>query len=134
MEQTLRDIIKKEGVVRNEPVMLLKSEDVTEHGRLILTTKRIFFARNVINTSSFSRYFINEQELEAVIDIDLDTINKISRESYLVDTNILSLTYLQYKNVSFSVINYDEWEMDIERTRMNPDIPGDPNKPQEEAA
>lgn len=134
MEQTLRDILKAEGVVRNEPAMLLKSEDLTEHGRLILTTKRIFFARNVINTSSVSRYFINDQELEAVIDIDLDTINKIARESYLVDTNILSLTYLQYKNVAFSVINYDEWETDIERTRMNPDIPGDPNKPREEAA
>jgi hypothetical protein len=88
----------------------------------------------VINTSSFSRYFINDQELAAIVDIDLDTINKIARESYLVDTNILSLTYLQYKNLSFSVINYDEWETDIERTRMNPDIPGDPNKPQEEAA
>jgi hypothetical protein len=134
MEQKLRDIIKSEGVVRNEPAMLLKPEGVTEHGRLILTTKRIFFARNVINTSSFSRYFINDQELAAIVDIDLDTINKIARESYLVDTNILSLTYLQYKNLSFSVINYDEWETDIERTRMNPDIPGDPNKPQEEAA
>ena len=134
MEQKLRDIIKTEGVVRNEPAMMITSENVTEHGRLILTTKRIFFARNVINTSSYSRYFINDQELAAIVDIDLDTINKIARESYLVDTNILSLTYLQYKNVSFSVINYDEWEMDIERTRMNPDIPGDPNKPQEEAA
>jgi hypothetical protein len=134
MEQKLRDIIKTEGVVRNEPAMMITSENVTEHGRLILTTKRIFFARNVINTSSYSRYFINDQELAAIVDIDLDTINKIARESYLVDTNILSLTYLQYKNVSFSVINYDEWEMDIERTRMNPDISGDPNKPQEEAA
>ncbi len=133
MEKKLQQILKEEGVVRNEPAMWIKEEGVTEHGRLILTSKRLFFARNMINTTSFSRYFINEQELNAVIEIDLDTINHISRENYVVDPNVLSITYMQYENVKLSVIDYDEWSSDIERTRMNPDIPGDPNRRQEAA-
>ena len=122
-----------EGVIRNEPAMWIKSNDVTEHGRLILTNKRLFFARNIINTSGFSRYFINDQQLEPAVEIDLDTINIIARESYFVDNNILSITYMQYDSVRFSVIHYEEWETDLERTRMNPDIPGDPNRAQEAA-
>lgn len=134
MEQKLQDILKTEGVVRNEPAMWIKSDDITEHGRLILTTKRIFFARNILNTSAFSRYFINDQALQPVIEIDLDTINIIARQSYFVDNNIIAITYLQYEQVRFSVIHYEEWETDLQRTRMNPDIPGDPNNPAEEAA
>jgi len=134
MEQNLQEILKTEGVVRNEPAMWIKSDDVTEHGRLILTTKRIVFARNMINTSGFSRYFINDQALEPVVEIDLDTINIIARQSYVVDENIIALTYLQYEFTRFSVIHYLAWETDIQRTRMNPDIPGDPNRTAEEAA
>jgi len=134
MEHQLQEILKTEGVVRNEPAMWIRSDEVTEHGRLILTSKRIFFARNIINTQAFSRYFINDQSLEGIIEIDLDTINILARDRYLVDNNILSITYMQYEQVRFSVIHYEEWETDIQRTRMTPDIPGDPNKPKEEAA
>ena len=123
-----------EGVVRNEPAMWIKSDMLTEHGRLILTSKRLFFARNIINTQAFSRYFINDQSLQSVVEIDLDTINIIARDSYIVDNNVIAITYMQYETARFSVIHYDEWENDIQRTRMNPDIPGDPNKPREEAA
>jgi hypothetical protein len=134
MEKKLQEILKIEGVVRNEPATWIKSDDVTEHGRLILTTKQLFFARNVINTSAFSRYFINDQQLEPAIAIDLDTINIVARESHFVDHNVLALTYMQYETAKFSVIHYEDWETDVQRTRMNPDIPGDPNRPQEEAA
>ncbi len=133
MEKSLRDILKQEGVVRNEPAMWIKEDGVTEHGRLILTGKRLFFARNMINTSSFSRYFINEQELHPIIEIDLDTINTITQEQLVVDPNILSIRYMQYEQVKLSVIDYNDWESDIQRTRMNPDIPGDPNRRQEAA-
>lgn len=134
MEKKIQDIMKEEGVVRNEPCSWIKSDEVMEHGRLILTTKRLFFARNVINTTAFSRYFINDQELQDIIEIDLDTINAVSREKHFVDNNVLAITYLQYETVKFSVIHYEEWETDIQRTRMTPDIPGDPNRVQEEAA
>ena len=133
MEKSLRDILKQEGVVRNEPAMWIKEDGVTEHGRLILTGKRLFFARNMINTSSFSRYFINEQELHPIIEIDLDSINTITQEQLVVDPNILSIRYMQYEQVKLSVIDYNDWESDIQRTRMNPDIPGDPNRRQEAA-
>ena len=134
MEKKIQEIMKEEGVVRNEPCSWIKSDDVMEHGRLILTTKRLFFARNVINTAAFNRYFINDQQLQDIIEIDLDTINTIAREKHFVDNNVLAITYLQYETVKFSVIHYEEWETDIQRTRMNPDIPGDPNRIQEEAA
>ena len=133
MKRKFQDILKMEGVVRNEPAMWMKPIDGAEHGRLILTRKRLFFARNVINTAAFSSYFINDQQLKPVIEIDLDTINIIDRENYFVDNNILSITYLQYETARFSVIHYDDWEADIERTRMNPNIPGDPNRRQEAA-
>ncbi|HRO42845.1 MAG TPA: hypothetical protein PL009_08425 [Flavipsychrobacter sp.] len=133
MEQKLQHILKTEGVVRNEPAMWIRSDDVTEHGRLILTTKRLLFARNILNTSGFSRYFINDQALQPVIEIDLDTINIIARQTYVVDNNVIALTYLQYETARFSVIHYEEWETDIQRTRMNPDIPGDPNRDEEAA-
>ena len=67
------------------------------------------------------------------MEIDLDTINIIARERYLVDNNILAITYMQYDTVRFSVIHYEGWEADLEKARLNPDIPGDPNRAQEAA-
>lgn len=128
MKQNLEKILNQEGVIRNEPAMLIKSENITENGRLILTSKRLVFVRNLINTSPSSRYFINEQNLDQVIDIDLDLINTLSRENYLVDPNALVITYMQYKEARFTVMDYENWEKDIQAARMHPDIPGDPNK------
>ena len=71
---------------------------------------------------------------KSILEIDLDTINAIAQETFIVDTNVLALTYLQYKTVRLSVIHYQDWEKDIQSTRMIPDIPGDPNKESEEAA
>jgi len=128
MEQRFEDILREQGVVRNEPAMQIMPDNEVEHGRLILTKKQLFFARNVNSAPVFSKYFVNDQQLESAIAIDLDTINTIAQETYLVDTNILAITYLQYEAVKFSVISYEDWETDIQRTRMTPDIPGDPNK------
>lgn len=133
MKKQIQEILAKEGMVKNEPAMQILAEGETLHGRLILTPKRIFFAKNVIKASGFDNYEIREQKLEAVVDIDLDTINFVTQERYVVDENILSITYLQYENVKFSVINYSEWEECIQRARMTPDIPGDPNARSEAA-
>lgn len=133
-KENLQQKLKTDGLVRNEPATWIHSTELSEHGRLILTHKRLFFARNVINNSVYSRYFFNDQSLEALVEIDLDTINTITREKIVVDENILSVTYLQYENIRFSVIHYEDWEADIQRARMNPDIPGDPNRENEEAA
>ena len=134
MEKQFEELLKTEGIVRNEPAMWIKSEDNTIHGRLILTTKRIFFARTSTNNVSFNRNMLSDPRMEPVLEIDLDTINAIAQETFIVDTNVLSLTYLQYKTVRLSVIHYQDWEKDIQSTRMIPDIPGDPNKESEEAA
>jgi hypothetical protein len=134
MEKEFQELLRKEGIVRNEPAMWIKSEDNTVHGRLILTTKRLFFARTSTNNVSFNRNMLSDPQMEPVLEIDLDTINAISQETYVVDTNVLSLTYLQYETVKLSVIHYEDWEKDIQSTRMIPDIPGDPNKAAEEAA
>src|SRR5690606_27391438 len=133
-KENLEQALKEEGLVRNEPATWICSTELSEHGRLILTHRRLFFARNVINNSVYSRYFFNDQSLTPLVEIDLDTINTIAREKFVVDENILSITYMQYESVRFSVIRYEDWETDIQRTRMKPDIPGDPNRENEEEA
>lgn len=132
MENQFWQVLKKEGIIKNEPSMRIESANKTEHGRLILTTKRLIFARINDTAKTFTRNF-TPQKLELVIEIDLDTINTVARETYFVDENILSLTYMQLEIVKFSVIHYEEWEKEIQAARMNPDIPGDPNKTQEAA-
>lgn len=134
MEKQFQEMLKKEGIVRNEPATMIKSEDNTEHGRLILTTKRLFFAKTSTNNTGFNRNMLSDPQMEPVLEIDLDTINVIAQETFVVDTNVIALKYLQYETVKFSVISYTDWEKDIQSTRMTPDIPGDPNKEQEEAA
>ena len=128
MEKHFQEILKTEGIVRNEPAMWIQPDDRTEHGRLILTSKRLFFARTKLDTSNLSRHLMTNQHLEPILEIDLDTINVLSRDSYVTDNNVISLTYMQYEAAKFSVIHYEEWEKDIQSTRMTPDIPGDPNK------
>lgn len=132
MSREMHEILKKEGLIKNEPAMRITSEE-TEHGRLILTSKRLIYARGRTFSSGFIGYLTREHELEIILDIDLDTINSISRESLIVDDNILSIIYLQYETARFSVINYLDWETEIQRARMDPDIPGDPNRQQEAA-
>lgn len=132
MKKDMQEVLNEEGVVRNEPAQWIKSDEQTEHGRLILTTKRLFFTRASTENIAFNRDVSDEPILAPIIEIDLDTINALSRETYVVDENVLAITYLQYETVKFSVIHYDEWEKEIQSTRMTPDIPGDPNK--EEAA
>jgi hypothetical protein len=133
MEKQFQDILNKEGVIRNEPASWVQSDERSIHGRLILTSKRLFFARSSVNTSAFTRYMIHEQNLEPLVEIDLDTITKVAQEKIIVDDQILSVTYMQYDNAKFSVLSYEEWEKDIQLTRMTPDIPGDPNIRQEAA-
>jgi len=132
MKKDMQEVLNEEGVVRNEPALWIKSDEQTEHGRLILTTKRLFFTRANSKNIAFNRDVADEPILKPIIEIDLDTINALSRETYVVDENVLAITYLQYETVKFSVIHYEEWEKEIQSTRMTPDIPGDPNK--EEAA
>lgn len=134
MKKGMNEIVHQEKIIRNEPATWIKSDDLAEHGRLILTEKRLCFARNLINTSTVSRYFFNDQSLQVVMEIDLDTINQLSRGKHIVDDNVVQLTWLQYDDARFSVIDYDAWEKDIQKARMHPDIPGDPNQRSEEAA
>jgi hypothetical protein len=128
MGKHFQEILKSEEIIRNEPAMWIKSDDQTEHGRLILTRKRLFFAKNVMDTSALSRHLMTNQHLEPKLEIDLDTINVLSRSSFVTDHNILSINYMQYETARFSVIHYEEWEKDLQAARMIPDIPGDPNK------
>ncbi len=104
--KSVPDMLKNETVVRDEPAMWIKDEDNTQTGKLVLTNKRILFIKND----------------NILVDIDLDTINSIDQHTYVVDTNVLSITYLQYETVKISVIKYEDWERDIESTRMHPDI------------
>lgn len=108
MSATIREKLEAEKIVKEEPAMWVDSASVMQTGRLILTSLHLVF-------------MLNDAQ-NAAITIDLDTINAISHESVLVDHNIMSVTYLQYDNVKFSVLNYDEWEKAIEGQRIQPHI------------
>jgi|GEM_PF-6077639 len=50
--------------------------------------------------------------------IDLDTINAIRRETYIVDEHILCIIYLQYETARFFVPDYDSREKTIGEQRI----------------
>lgn len=79
-----------------------------QNGRLVLSVKHLVFMLN--------------DAVTAAISIDLDTINTLSNETVLTDSNILAITYLQYDTAKFTVLNYEAWEKAIELARMKPHI------------
>ncbi|PZF74948.1 PH domain-containing protein [Taibaiella soli] len=97
-----------ERIVKNEPATRLDDNGEQYSGKLVLTTLRLLWG--------------NDTAHDPAINIDLDTINKIERKSQLVDNSVLSVTYLQYQEVRFSVLDYEAWEEAIEETRMTPNI------------
>jgi hypothetical protein len=108
MDKRTEEKLNKEGVVKSEPAIWVDSESTMQSGRLILTPKHLFF-------------ILNGAEKPA-ISIDIDTINVIAREDLLTDHNIMAITYLQYDNSKFSVLDYMAWEKEIELRRMRPHI------------
>lgn len=108
MGATIREKLEAEKIVKEEPATWVDSAEIMQSGRLILTKKHLVFMLN--------------DAANAAIKIDLDTINSISHDTVLVDHNIMTITYLQYDIVKFSVLNYEEWEKAIEGQRMSPHI------------
>lgn len=103
-----RERLNAETIVKEEPAMWVDSESVMQNGRLILTSRRLAFMLNGAEKTAIS--------------IDLDTINTLSKTSVLVDHNVMAIAYLQYDDVKFSVLNYEEWEKAVEEQRMQPHI------------
>lgn len=108
MTATLREKLETETIVKEEPAIWVDSASIMQNGRLVLTHKHLVF-------------MLNDAQ-HAAINIDLDTINTIANETILVDNNILAITYLQYDDVKFSVLDYEAWEKAIEEQRMKPHI------------
>lgn len=108
MEKSLAEKLEREKIVKNEPAIWVDSASVMQNGRLILTRKHIVF---VLNDAP-----------KPAITIDIDTINSLAHEDVLTDHNILSVTYMQYNKAMFSVLNYHDWEKNLEEQRMKPHI------------
>ncbi len=108
MNKYLEQLLEIEKVAKNEPASMLTGGGKRCNGRLILSAKRILF-------------ICNDHE-EPELDIDLDTVNRISPECEFVDKNILSITYLQYETARFTVLDYKSWEKALEEQRMVPHI------------
>lgn len=100
--------IEKEGLVKSEPALWVDSGSLMQNGHLILTGKNL--------------YFVVNQAKKPALCIDLDTINQIKPESLHTDGNILCLTYLQYDQTRFSVLQYEDWEKALDAARMTPHI------------
>jgi hypothetical protein len=108
MEKSVRDKLKTETIIKDEPAQWIDSSSIMQSGRLTLTKKHLVFA-------------LNDAKKAAIV-IDLDTINAIKHEDLLTDHNILAITYLQYDVARFSVLDFGEWEKTIEEQRMVPHI------------
>jgi hypothetical protein len=104
MEKTFRQYMDYDDVVRNEPAMCLKEDGQMVNGRLVLTKKRVLFGTELNARPDYA--------------IDLDTINTLRQETYIVDNHILCIHYLQYERARFSVSDYDSWEKAIEEQRI----------------
>lgn len=98
---------QEERIVKNEPATFIDGKEQYS-GKLVLTSLKLLWGSDTAQ--------------DPAINIDLDTINKIERKTQLVDNSILSITYLQYQEVRFSVHDYEAWEEAIEETRMTPNI------------
>ncbi|XZF14999.1 hypothetical protein ACTHGU_02605 [Chitinophagaceae bacterium MMS25-I14] len=108
MTMIFQQLLHEEAVLKSEPATLIISEKETRTGRLVLTNKRLLFGKDPSDI--------------AELEIDLDTINKLEQKNHLVDHNILTVIYLQYEEVRFSVADYASWEEAIEEVRMTPNI------------
>lgn len=108
MGLTIEEKLTNEGILKSEPAVWVNSESIMQNGRLVLSVKHLVFMLN--------------DATSAAISIDLDTINIISNETVLTDSNILAITYLQYDTAKFTVLNYEDWEKTIESARMKPHI------------
>lgn len=104
MERALRQKLEREHIAKEEPATWVDSPGIMQNGRLILTDKHLVFALN--------------DAPKAALSISVDTINSTEHTSVLTDHNILSVTYMQYDNARFSVLDYDSWEKAIETRRL----------------
>jgi hypothetical protein len=108
MGKTFQQYIDYDDVVKSHPAQCLRDNHDITNGKLVLTEKKLLFGCSLKDKPHFA--------------IDLDTINSIARESYLVDHNILAINFLQYEVARFSVNDYAGWEKAIEEQRMMPHI------------
>lgn len=123
MGDNLQDVVNREGKMKDEPAMWIKSDNSAVYGKLILTSKRLFFIRNSTESnSSVLHFFSGDHATDPVLEIDLDTINALSQGTYMVDKNILVVNYMQYETARFSVIHYQEWEDAIHTQQNTPHI------------
>ena len=105
---TLREKLQSEHIIKEEPAQWIDSETLMQSGRLVLTKKHLVF-------------LLNAATKPAVL-IDLDTVNTITHETIVTDSNVLCIHYLQYNTAKFSVIDPEAWEKAIEEERMTPHI------------
>ncbi len=110
MGKTFQQYIDYDDVVKSHPAQCVCDNHDITNGKLVLTEKKLLFGCSPKEKPHFA--------------IDLDTINSIARETYIVDQNILAITFLQYETVRFSVSDYNSWEKAIEEQRMMPHITG----------
>ncbi len=108
MDKRIEEKLQKEGIVKNEPAVWVDSASTMQSGRLLLTSKYLYF---ILNDAG-----------RPAITIDLDTINAIACETLLTDHNVMAVHYLQYDVSRFSVLDYASWEHEIEARRMKPHI------------
>jgi len=113
--------LRPEDIVKSEPALWIKADNTTEHGRLILTPTRLLFIKN--NGHNFLFWVaIKNRKVTPALEIDLDTVNCVAHEKFMVDKNILAICFLQYERARFSVLNYEEWEKALNMQQMTAHI------------
>lgn len=113
--------LRPEDIVKSEPALWIKEDGQTEHGRLILTPLRLLFIKN--NGHNFLFWIaIKNKRVTPTLEIALDTINCVAHEALMVDKNILSICYLQYRHARFTVLDCQAWEKALNMEQMTAHI------------
>jgi|ERR1043165_7097506 hypothetical protein len=120
MEGAFQNLMDSEGIVKNEPATWVKTDGSSVHGRLVLTARRLIFFNNDSGNVLLDKS--SGLKAQSTVEIDLDTINTLSHETHLVDTNILCVKYMQYEEARFTVLSYQDWEDAIHEQQKTPHI------------
>ena len=116
MGNTTFETLKKEGIIKNESALWMKSKLNAQPGRLYLTNNRIVYVKNANPFAGLLILLLIKSTRNKILyDIELGTIKDISRESFGANKNIMAITHGSDQTVKFSVNNFENWESDIKK-------------------
>jgi hypothetical protein len=108
------DNILREGTIKNENALWLKSMINGQPGRLYLTSKRIAFLKEANAFAGLLKLFVKSARSAFLFNIELNRIKKISREAFGINKNVLTINYND-EQVKFLVSDFEAWDFHLHK-------------------